>query len=94
MKFHDWRIPFVTGALLGIYAIFLSRGLEALEVFKSEVAHEQAIGAHTSTWQAIGENRKAVITMIGLTGGPTLSYNTWGSGATTDAINFKHVNAR
>lgn len=91
---YGWRIPFLVGALLGIYAIFLRRGLEEPEVFKSEVAHEQAIGAHTSMWQAILENRKAVIAVIGLTADPTLSYNTWVAGATTYAINFKHMNAR
>jgi MHS family alpha-ketoglutarate permease-like MFS transporter len=91
MQAYGWRIPFLLGALLGVYAIFLRRGLEEPEVFKkAETAGETARG---TTWQSIYENRWAVLTVIGLTAGPTVSYNTWVSGATSYSINFKHMPA-
>jgi MHS family alpha-ketoglutarate permease-like MFS transporter len=91
MQAYGWRIPFLLGALLGVYAMFLRKGLVEPEVYTSAVAHERF--EHRSTWHSIWENRSAVLTVIGLTAGPTLSYNTWVSGATSYSINFKHMNA-
>ena len=91
MQAYGWRIPFLFGALLGVYAIFLRSGLKEPEIFKSAVVGEQRGGAQPSTWSSIWHSRTAVLTVIGLTAGPTLSYNTWVSGATSFSINFKHM---
>ena len=91
MQAYGWRIPFLFGALLGVYAIFLRSGLKEPEIFKSAVVDEQRGGTQPSTWSSIWQNRSAVFTVIGLTAGPTLSYNTWVSGATSFSINFKHM---
>ena len=91
MQAYGWRVPFLLGALLGVYAIFLRRGLEEPEAFKK--AETQGETARATTWQSIYENRWAVLMVIGLTAGPTVSYNTWVSGATSYSINFKHMPA-
>lgn len=91
MQAYGWRIPFLFGALLGVYAIFLRTGLKESEIFQSAVVDDRQIGTQPSTWSAIWENKAAVFTVIGLTAGPTLSYNTWVSGATSYSINFKHM---
>lgn len=91
MESYAWRIPFLLGALLGIYAIFLRKGLEEPEAFK--IAAKSNDKVRQSTWSSIYENRSAVFTVIGLTAGPTVSYNTWVSGATSYSINFKHMAA-
>jgi MHS family alpha-ketoglutarate permease-like MFS transporter len=91
MQAYAWRIPFLIGALLGVYAIFLRKGLEEPEVFKK--AATEGGPARRFTWSSIYENRSAVLTVIGLTAGPTVSYNTWVSGATSYSINFKHMPA-
>ncbi|MEH2513763.1 MHS family alpha-ketoglutarate permease-like MFS transporter [Nitrobacteraceae bacterium AZCC 1564] len=91
MEAWAWRVPFLLGALLGVYAIFLRRGLEEPEAFKIAATDEKV--ARKSTWRSIYENRWAVLTVIGLTAGPTVSYNTWVSGATSYSINFKHMPA-
>jgi MHS family alpha-ketoglutarate permease-like MFS transporter len=91
MESYAWRIPFLLGALLGIYAIFLRKGLEEPEAFK--IAASSNDNVRQSTWSSIYENRSAVFTVIGLTAGPTVSYNTWVSGATSYSINFKHMAA-
>jgi MFS transporter, MHS family, alpha-ketoglutarate permease len=91
MQAYGWRIPFLFGALLGVYAIFLRSGLKEPEIFKSAVVDEQRGGMQPSTWSSIWHSRTAVFTVIGLTAGPTLSYNTWVSGATSFSINFKHM---
>jgi MHS family alpha-ketoglutarate permease-like MFS transporter len=84
-----WRIPFLLGALLGIYAIFLRRGLDEPEAFKKAEIAGVTVGR--STWKSIYENRSAVLMVIGMTAGPTVSYNTWVSGAMSYSINFKHM---
>lgn len=91
MEAWAWRIPFLLGALLGVYAIFLRKGLEEPEAFKIAATDEKVV--RKSTWHSIWENRWAVVTVIGLTAGPTVSYNTWVSGATSYSINFKHMPA-
>ncbi|WP_425994907.1 MFS transporter [Afipia sp. DC4300-2b1] len=92
METYGWRIPFLLGALLGVYAIFLRRGLKEPEVFKAS-EKDEIHGVKQSTWSSIWENRSAVLTVIGLTAGPTVSYNTWVSGATSYSINFKQMAA-
>jgi MHS family alpha-ketoglutarate permease-like MFS transporter len=94
MAAYGWRIPFLFGALLGIYAIFLRRGLEEPAAFRVETSHDALHRGGQPVWSSIWNCRKEVLTVIGLTAGPTLSYNTWVSGATTYAINFKHMNAK
>jgi MFS transporter, MHS family, alpha-ketoglutarate permease len=91
LQAYAWRIPFFFGALLGVYAIFLRKGLEEPEVFKKAAAEGNR--DRRSTWSSIYENRSAVLTVIGLTAGPTVSYNTWVSGAISYSINFKHMPA-
>lgn len=92
MEVYGWRIPFLLGALLGVYAIFLRKGLTEPEIFNA-AATDDHHGIKQSTWGSIWENRSAVVTVIGLTAGPTVSYNTWVSGATSYSINFKHMAA-
>lgn len=84
-----WRIPFLLGALLGVYAIFLRRELDEPEAFKKAETAGETVGR--STWKSIYENRAAVLMVIGMTAGPTVSYNTWVSGAISYSINFKHM---
>lgn len=91
MESYGWRIPFLLGALLGVYAIFLRKGLEEPDAFK--IAAKDGGSVNQSTWSSIYENKSAVFTVIGLTAGPTVSYNTWVSGATSYSINFKHMPA-
>jgi MFS transporter, MHS family, alpha-ketoglutarate permease len=94
MSAYGWRIPFLIGALLGVYAIFLRRGLEEPPAFKAEIAHEAQLRDIEPVSSTIWKCRREILTVIGLTAGPTLSYNTWVSGATTYAINFKHMDAK
>ena len=88
---YAWRIPFLLGALLGVYAIFLRKELDEPEAFKKAETEGETV--RRSTWKSIYENRSAVLMVIGMTAGPTVSYNTWVSGATTYSINFKHMPA-
>lgn len=62
------------------------------EVFKAS-EKDEIHGVKQSTWSSVWENRSAVLTVIGLTAGPTVSYNTWVSGATSYSINFKQMAA-
>ncbi|WJR78216.1 MFS transporter [Bradyrhizobium sp. NP1] len=94
MAAYGWRIPFLIGALLGVYAIFLRRGLDEPDAFKAEQAYDATHRNRQPVWRTMWDCRGAIVTVVGLTAGPTLSYNTWVSGATTYAINFKHMDAK
>jgi len=91
LQAYAWRIPFLLGALLGVYAIFLRKELVEPEAFKKAATDGET--ARRSIWKSIYENKSAVLMVIGLTAGPTVSYNTWVSGATSYSINFKHMPA-
>jgi MHS family alpha-ketoglutarate permease-like MFS transporter len=89
MQAFGWRIPFLLGALLGVYALFLRGRLTETAVFEEEASHEAHAAAHVSIWRSVWQSRRALFIVIGLTAGPTLTFNTWISGAITYAVHFK-----
>ncbi|ODP34560.1 MFS transporter [Pandoraea sp. ISTKB] len=94
MTRYGWRIPFFFGAALGVYALFLRGRLKETSAFEQE-QHDARSGTHEQTMvQAIWEHRASVLRIIALTAGPTLTFNTWMSGAITFGTHFKGVDAR
>lgn len=80
-----WRIPFVIGALLGIYAFYLRSGLRETSAFTRGAAQRQPV--RRSMW----ENRAAVLRVVGLTAGGTVLHYTWAIGAPSHAITVKNI---
>jgi MHS family alpha-ketoglutarate permease-like MFS transporter len=93
MRRYAWRIPFLLGALLGLYALMLRGRLEETTAFEEQHAGARA-HATPVMWASIRENRRALCTIILLTAGPTLTFNTWMSGAITYAAHFHGLDAR
>jgi MHS family alpha-ketoglutarate permease-like MFS transporter len=85
-----WRLPFLLGGLLGVYAIYLRRSLAESHAFERERAAEPA-GERTSLMRAIWANKAAALRVIGLTVGGTVAYYTWAVSATGYAISVKGV---
>ena len=81
-----WRVPFIVGALLGFFALWLRRGLTESEAF--EKAKEQrdsdstALGFFGGMWT----QRSNILRVIALTSGVTVAFYTWGVNAPAYAI--------
>jgi MHS family alpha-ketoglutarate permease-like MFS transporter len=90
-----WRIPFILGAGLGIYAYYLRRGLMESEVFigqRKKTGRAQAQGM-----AAPAESSKGIyvtaLRLIIFTAGTTVTYYTWSAFASTYAISVKGMAA-
>jgi MHS family alpha-ketoglutarate permease-like MFS transporter len=77
-----WRVPFVVGALMGLYALFMRAGMKESEVFDRVTA---ATPKREPLWPQIVRHRKQALQVIGLTVGGTVVYYTWGVLAPTYA---------
>lgn len=84
-----WRIPFIVGGLLGIYAFYLRRTLSETQAFHAVRAGESA--ERPSLVHDIWENRRAVVRVLGLIIGATVAYYVWSVSATSYAITVKNV---
>jgi MFS transporter, MHS family, alpha-ketoglutarate permease len=74
MAAWGWRIPFIIGGILGIYALVMRARLKETEAFESETAKEK----HEPIWPQIYKHRKQALQVIGLTVGLTVIYYVWG----------------
>ena len=93
MQRYGWRIPFLLGALLGVYALVLRGRLEETATFVHEQAEARKHAAR-GMLASIVENRWPICMVILLTAGPTLTFNTWVYGAITYAAHFHGLDAR
>ncbi|OZC63734.1 MFS transporter [Rhodococcus sp. 06-462-5] len=81
-----WRIPFLLGALLALFALYLRKNMDESDVFDSEQNKvEQAPIARKTVV-------KAIVLMIGMTSGITAAHYTWTSYVSTFAITQRGMN--
>ncbi|MDA3623927.1 MFS transporter [Saccharopolyspora sp. WRP15-2] len=90
MTAWGWRLPFLLGAVLGFYAIFLRRGLQETDAY----VKDKQDTARTSVLRGVWSNRRAAWKVVGLTIGGTVAYYTWSVSATSYAINAKGIDAQ
>lgn len=76
-----WRVPFLIGAVLGLYALIMRAGMHESEVFNSG----QKSVRKAPIWPQIVRYRKQAMQVIGLTVGLTVVYYIWGVVAPTYA---------
>jgi MHS family alpha-ketoglutarate permease-like MFS transporter len=74
MNAWGWRIPFLIGAALGLYALIMRSRLHETEAFESESAGAK----RAPIWPQIVRHRKQALQVIGLTVGLTVIYYIWG----------------
>lgn len=74
MNAWGWRIPFLIGGALGIYALVMRARMKETEAFESETPKEK----HDPMWPQIWRHRKQALQVIGLTVGLTVIYYIWG----------------
>jgi len=74
MNAWGWRIPFLIGAAMGLYALIMRSRLHETDVFEGEAATEK----RAPIWPQIVRHRKQALQVIGLTVGLTVIYYIWG----------------
>ncbi len=74
MNAWGWRIPFLIGAAMGLYALIMRTRLHETDVFEGEAAAEK----RAPIWPQIVRHRKQALQVIGLTVGLTVIYYIWG----------------
>jgi MHS family alpha-ketoglutarate permease-like MFS transporter len=74
MNAWGWRIPFLIGGALGVYALVMRARMKETEAFSAEAPKEK----HEPMWPQIWRHRKQALQVIGLTVGLTVSYYIWG----------------
>jgi MHS family alpha-ketoglutarate permease-like MFS transporter len=78
-----WRVPFIAGGVLGIYALVLRRKLDETPMFRErakEIAAARAAGRteeRTPLWPEIWKHRRACLRIIGLAAGGTVMFYVW-----------------
>lgn len=76
-----WRIPFLIGAALGLYALIMRARLKETAAFQ----HESEAEKREPMWPQIVRHRRQALQVIGLTVGLTVIYYVWGVVAPTYA---------
>lgn len=75
-----WRIPFILGGVLGIYALYLRRRLDETPMFQAKVQQAEANKAQTPRrrmFHDIWEHRRACLRIVGLAAGGTVMFYVW-----------------
>jgi MHS family alpha-ketoglutarate permease-like MFS transporter len=95
MASWGWRVPFLLGAALGLFALWLRRGLAESEAFTEERSgkQEDVEAPRRSLLSEVWEHRGAALRVIGLTVGGTVFFYTWAVSAPSYAISIKGVDA-
>lgn len=76
MASFGWRIPFVVGALLGLYGLLLRRKMAESQVFEDNQDHAPSPTLR-STWRTLVENRRAVLNIAILSTSGVVIFYTW-----------------
>jgi len=71
-----WRIPFVIGAILSVIALYLRKSLHETEAFEKNNENADKKESNGSI-KLLLQHPKAILTVVGLTMGGTLAFNTY-----------------
>ncbi|MDR3464880.1 MAG: MFS transporter [Xanthobacteraceae bacterium] len=90
IKEWAWRIPFVIGGALGIYALVLRRRLDETPMFRARAAAQEArrrIGLTARPiWPDVWKYRQACMRVFAFSAAGTVLYYVWAVMATTFAV--------
>jgi MFS transporter, MHS family, alpha-ketoglutarate permease len=89
MTSFGWRIPFILGALFGIYAMIMRTRLPETDVFRVDNAADMS-GSRSSGLRGILAHPRAMAQVLLLTAGTTLGFYRWNT-VTVYAIDTKHT---
>jgi MHS family alpha-ketoglutarate permease-like MFS transporter len=81
MQAWGWRIPFIVGALLGLYTLIARSKMKETEAFTATKAT-----ARQPMWPEIRKNWRSALRVIGLGVGGTVCYYVWSVSAVQQAV--------
>ncbi|WP_229743698.1 MFS transporter [Aliidongia dinghuensis] len=73
LKAWGWRIPFVIGAIISVYAFTMRRDMHETELFKES----EKIVKKDSLWVMLANNWKTMLLVVGITVGGTSAFYTY-----------------
>lgn len=76
MSEFGWRIPFIVGAALGLYGLFLRFKMKESEVFEANNENNHSLSLR-DTWRVMVENRRAVLNIAILSTSGVVIFYTW-----------------
>lgn len=76
MGAFGWRIPFVVGAVLGLYGLVLRRRMAESDVFEENQGEEHVVSLR-NTWAVVVEHHRAVLTIAALCVSGVVIFYTW-----------------
>ncbi|RLK58738.1 MFS transporter [Actinokineospora cianjurensis] len=65
-----WRVPFACGALIGVYGLYLRRGLDETEAYLAN----RDRGVRRPTWEVLRRHPTSGLRVVGFTTGATIAY--------------------
>lgn len=72
-----WRIPFLVGAVLGLFALFIRSRMDESEVFEADTTKADDDTPKVSVWSDLAAHWKQALQVIGMTVGLTITYYIW-----------------
>jgi MHS family alpha-ketoglutarate permease-like MFS transporter len=81
-----WRIPFLLGSLLALFALYLRRSMDESDVFDADQEQDDHPSVPRKTVV------RAILLMVGMTSGVTAAHYTWTSYVSTYAITQQDMN--
>ena len=73
-----WRIPFLIGAVGGLYALYMRLSMKETEQFVEQIALPQEhAAARPGLWRTIWTHRRSAAQVVGMTVGVTVIYYFW-----------------
>jgi MFS transporter, MHS family, alpha-ketoglutarate permease len=78
MAAWGWRVPFLFGGVLGVYALVMRRRMAETETFSdAAAARATEAGSREPVWVVMKRHRKQMLQVIGITLGITVVYYAW-----------------
>jgi MHS family alpha-ketoglutarate permease-like MFS transporter len=88
-----WRVPFLLGGILGVFAVVMRKRLAETPVFARATAPRTTGRPERTTWQQFVARPSVLLRVIGLTGGGTITFYSWSVAAPTLAIGQRGTDA-
>lgn len=86
VKAWAWRIPFILGGLLGVYALYLRKSLDETPMFKAQKNSPAPRLKGKAFCKEVWQHRRACLRVFALSAGGTVLYYVWAVMAPTFAI--------
>jgi MHS family alpha-ketoglutarate permease-like MFS transporter len=86
MASFGWRIPFLLGGILGLFALVMRSQLAETETFR------RAAPVQSPRWRRILARPVLLLRVVGITGGATITVYVWSFGETSFAISQRGTN--